>query len=139
MNDEPATRLTARPSPLELARERLLRVVALFCLLLGLFYWTRLIGVYDDTIWRFDLMPVYWRIPATVLAVLFPFAAVGLWLLAPWGPVVWFLCAATETVMYVGFPDYYGERPWVVLLHLLVAVLYAAIRIALYVKGRHAT
>lgn len=139
MNDEPASHLATRPSLLELARERLMRAVALLCLLFGILYWARLVGVYDHTMWRFDLMPIYWRVPATALAVLFPFAAVGLWLLAPWGPVVWFLCAAIETVMYVGFPAYYGERPLVIVLHFLVAVLYGAIRLALYLKGRRAT
>lgn len=113
-----------------------MRAVALLCMALGIYYWVRLIGFYDGPLWRFDLMPLYWRVPASALAVLFPFAAVGLWLLAPWGPVVWFLCAAAETVMYVGFPEYYGERVWVVIVHLLVALAYTAIRTALYIKGR---
>ena len=45
-----------------------------------------------------------------VLAVFFPFAAAGLWMLASWGPVIWFICAVTETVMYAGFPELFGHH-----------------------------
>ena len=45
-----------------------------------------------------------------MLAVFFPFAAIGLWMLASWGPVIWFICAVTETVMYVGFPEMFGKH-----------------------------
>jgi hypothetical protein len=84
------------------------RVIAGYCLLFGVLYWIRLIGVYPGILWRFDLMPVYWQVAGVVLAVFFPFAAIGLWMLVSWGPVIWAICAATETVMYVVFPDLYG-------------------------------
>ncbi len=45
-----------------------------------------------------------------VLAAFFPFAGIGLWMMASWGPVIWFICAATESVMYLGFPDLFGQR-----------------------------
>ncbi len=34
-------------------------------------------------------MPVHWQVATVTLAVFFPFAAVGLWMLASWGPVIW--------------------------------------------------
>ena len=82
-------------------------------------YWIRLIGFYDGPLWRFDLMPVHWQVAAVVLAAFFPFAAIGLWMLASWGPVIWFICAATETVMYLGFPDLFGQRMLIVASHAL--------------------
>ena len=72
------------------------RVIAGYCLMFGVLYWIRLIGFYRGPLWRFDLMPVHWQVAAVVLAVFFPFAAVGLWMLASWGPVIWFICAVTE-------------------------------------------
>jgi hypothetical protein len=112
------------------------RIMAAYCLLFGVLYWIRLIGFYEGPLWRFDLMPVHWQVAAVTLSVMFPFAAVGLWMLASWGPVIWFLCAAAETAMYAGFPEYFGERPLVVASHLAAACLYAAFRLVLYFQSR---
>ena len=65
---------------LDLGWEWFHRAVAAFGLLCGLFYWTRLIGINDGAEWRFDLMPVHWQVASVSLAVLFPFAASGLWM-----------------------------------------------------------
>lgn len=127
-----------RPSLAELAFQWFHRIVALYCLVFGLLYWVRLVGFYEGANWRFDLMPVYWQIAATTLAVLFPFAASGLWTLASWGPVVWFLCALIEGVMYLGFPELFGARPSLVLSHMLVALLYVGFRLVIYFQKRRA-
>jgi len=111
------------------------RLVAGYCLLFGVLYWVRLIGVYDGPLWRFDLMPVQWQVAAVTLAVFYPFAAIGLWMLASWGPVIWVICAATETAMYFLFPDLYGHRLLIVSSHLAVAVLYIGFR--LLIRWQH--
>lgn len=136
MSDEVATRLPIRPSPYESALELLQRTVALACLVEGIGYWVRLLGFFDGPAWRFDLMPYYWQVAAVPLAVLFPFAAVGLWMLASWGPVVWFICAAAEIVMYGFFPELYGQHYLVLVLHLAVALCYTALRILYHVERR---
>jgi len=125
-----------QPSLAELAFQWFHRIVALYCLVFGLLYWVRLVGFYEGTNWRFDLMPVHWQIAASTLAVLFPFAASGLWTLASWGPVVWFLCALFEGVMYLGFPELFGARPSLVLSHMLVALLYVGFRLVIYFQKR---
>ncbi len=114
------------------------RVIAGYCLLFGLLYWTRLIGIYDGALWRFDLMPVHWQVPAVVLAVFFPFAAIGLWMLASWGPVIWFICATTEVAMYAVFPDLFGHRLVIVASQGLVALLYVAFRVVIMWQKRAA-
>jgi len=136
VSDEVATRLLIRPSPYESALELLQRTVALACLVEGIGYWVRLLGFFDGPAWRFDLMPYYWQVAAVPLAVLFPFAAVGLWMLASWGPVVWFICAAAEIVMYGFFPELYGQHYLVLVLHLAVALCYTALRILYHVERR---
>jgi len=73
---------------------------------------------------------------SVTLAVLFPFAASGLWMLASWGFVIWFICAAIETTMYVGFPELFGTRIEVVVSHALVALIYAAFRLVFYIRAR---
>ena len=114
------------------------RLIAGYCLLFGILYWIRLIGFYDGALWRFDLMPVHWQIPTVTLAVFFPFAAIGLWMLASWGPVIWAICAVTETVMYFVFPDLYGDRLLIVVSHLVVALLYTAFRVLIHWQHRKA-
>lgn len=112
------------------------RVVAVYCLVFGLLYWIRLVGYYDGTLWRFDLMPLHWQVAAVSLAVLFPFAASGLWMVASWGPVIWIFCAGVETVMYAGFPELFGDRRQIVLSHFLTVLLFAAFRVAFFVDAR---
>ncbi len=124
------------PSNLELAFSWFQRIVAVYCMLFGVFYWTKLIGFYPGALWRFDLMPLHWRVVSVVLAVLFPFAGAGLWMLASWGPVIWFLCAVTETAMYTGFSPLFGTRPPVVAAHAAVALIYVAFRIAIHWQKR---
>lgn len=114
------------------------RVVAVFCLLTGLHYWAMLVGLAGGELWRFDLMPNHWRAAASALAVLLPVAAVGLWMPVSWGPVVWFVAAACETVMYIGFPELFGARTWVVLVHLAVGLTYAVFRGMLFLEKRRA-
>jgi len=113
-----------------------LRIVALMCLVVGLKYWLALIGIFDYAPWRFDLMPVHWKLAATSLAVLFPVAATGLWLTVSWGPVIWVAAAAVEIAMYGAFPDLFGRRPLILVLHFSVAAIYIAFRIALYIERR---
>lgn len=127
-----------QPSLAELAFQWFYRLVALYCLLFGLLYWVRLVGFYEGGDWRFDLMPVHWQIAASTLAVLFPFAASGLWMLASWGPVVWFLCAIIEGVMFLGYPELFGARPSLVLSHMFVALLYLGFRLVIHIQKRRA-
>jgi hypothetical protein len=123
-------------SMIEFAYQWFNRAVALYCLLLGLAYWIRLVGFYEGTLWRFDLMPPYWQVPAVTLAVLFPLAASGLWMLASWGPVIWFTCALVETIMYAGFAELYGARPAIVVIHGIVLLLFLAFRGVLLLDQR---
>ena len=112
------------------------RLVALSCLVAGLQYWARLIGFSDGGVSRFDLIPSYWQLASAALAVLLPVAAVGLWMQVSWGPVIWVVSAGAEIVMHKGFPLWYGERPVLVIAHVVVISVYIAFRVALFVKAR---
>jgi len=76
----------------------------------GVYYWIRLIGIEDGPLARFDLMPVWWKMAAPALAVLYPVAGIGLWMTVGWGAVVWVLIAIVEGVMHLGFPDLFGQN-----------------------------
>jgi len=68
--------------------------------------------------------------------VLFPVAAVGLWLLVSWGPVVWLIAAATEIAMHEAYPSIFGVNRLVVLMHIAVAVAFVLFRVALFIARR---
>lgn len=110
------------PDGVQIAFSWFLRAVSVFCLVVGVGYWIRLIGFYPGDEWRFDLMPLHWQIAAPLLSVLMPFAAVGLWMLTSWGPVVWMLCAGTEIIMFAAYPHLFGDRPVNVIVHIVVSI-----------------
>jgi hypothetical protein len=138
VSDETASRPVARIATLDVAYDRFHRVVAAFCLLCGVLYWMRLMGVHPGAAWRFDLMPLHWQAASAALAVLFPFAAVGMWLVAPWGPVIWFGCAVIEAVMYGIYPGLFGHRDWTLAAHAVIGLAYLGFRIALHLRRRRA-
>lgn len=127
-----------QPSVIEVSFVWFHRVIAFYCLLFGLSYWIRLIGYHEGANWRFDLMPYYWQIASATLAVLYPFASIGLWTTASWGPVVWFACAAAEAVMFLGFSELFGTRDAIVISHAMVALLYTGFRIAIHMQKKKA-
>mgnify|MGYP000866430154 CR=1 FL=1 len=120
----------------ELAYQWFHRAVAALCLLFGLLYWVRLMGYYQGSLWRFDLMPVHWQVAAVSLAVLYPLAASGLWMLASWGAVIWTVCAVCEAAMHLGFPELYGPRPGVVAAHAGIGLVFLSFQAALFVERR---
>ncbi len=125
-----------RPTTAELSLVWFCRIVAAYCLAFGMLYWIRLIGVYPGPEWRFDTMPLHWQAAAAALAVLYPFASIGLWMMASWGPVIWCVCAIIEVVMYAVFPELFGARPAVIASHGAVAAIYAGLRLAIWLQKR---
>lgn len=128
-----------QPSTVTLVFGLFQRAVGIYCILLGMSYWVRLIGLYEGALWRYDLMPPHWRVAAVALAILFPIAGSGLWMVASWGPVVWFICAATEFVMYAVFPEKFGWDVSVLVFHGLVGLIYVAFRMVIYLQSRAET
>ena len=116
-----------------------LRLVSISCFWFGLNYWAMLIGFSFGGGGRFDLLPVPWRVAATALAVFYPVAALGLWLLVSWGPVIWVVAAGAELVMFGVYPQIFGAKPLIVILHAVVAVTFVLFRAAIfYQRARQA-
>ena len=116
-----------------------LRLVAVSSFWFGLNYWAMLIGFSFGGGGRFDLLPVPWRVAATALAVVYPVAALGLWLLVSWGPVIWVVAAGAELVMFGVYPQIFGAKPLIVILHAVVAVTFVLFRATIfYQRARQA-
>lgn len=107
-----------------LARLGFYRLISLFLIVFALFYWADAIGISSNTSARFDLMPEHWQLVTTILCVLMPVSALGLWAGSSWGVVVWLLAAITELIMYQGFPDLYGEHDFRVIFHVVCMVIF---------------
>lgn len=52
-------------------------------------------------------------------------AAVGLWLLASWGTVVWMISALTETALYGAFRPQFGSNYTLMVFHIASVAVYA--------------
>lgn len=130
MNEEPIK--NAIVFRLEGLMNLFLRVIAIIFLLYAIRYWMLVVGFTDPDI-RFDVMPVHWKISAATLSVLYPVAALGLWGLFRWGIVIWFITVAIELIMYLGYPDLFGQAETLVIFHMvsiLTWLIYEVIRFA---------
>lgn len=113
-----------------------LRLVALTSLVMGVIYWVRLIGYYPGSLWRFDLMPWQWQAACVSFAILFPVAAIGLWMMVSWGPVIWFVAAAGESLMFTVFSQYFVSKPYVAIFHGITALIYILFRGMIFLQRR---
>ncbi|WOS63865.1 DUF6163 family protein [Sinorhizobium fredii] len=120
-----------KPSLTEMLFGWFLRLVSASCFWFALNYWAMLIGFSHGGAGRFDLLAPEWRAAATALAVLYPVAAIGLWLLVSWGPVIWVLAAAIEVAMVEFYPGMLGARSLLLVLHGSVAVTFVLFRAAI--------
>ncbi|GEO84605.1 hypothetical protein GCM10007920_23550 [Ciceribacter naphthalenivorans] len=114
-----------------------LRLVAVACLWFALQYWAMLVGYSLNGQSRFDLLNLPWQVAAVSLAVLFPVAALGLWMAVSWGPVIWALAAIAQILMYWVWSDIFGLNNLVVTMHAVVALVYMVFRLALWLEMRH--
>lgn len=113
-----------------------LRLLSFYCLLFGLAWLVRMIGIYDGPLWRFDLMPPIWKLVSLSMCLLFLFSCVGLWLLAPWGMVVWFLTAIGEVFIYIAYADIFGFNPIAIIANIAIALLFITFRVWQEVQRR---
>jgi hypothetical protein len=74
-----------------------MRTMAVVWIAKGLFAWTIVLGVNHAAAELLEL-PLVMQAIVGFFAVADLMAAVGLWLAAPWGGVLWLICAATEVM-----------------------------------------
>lgn len=135
MNDKP-THLPFDPTMAQLGFVWFLRLISIYCLVAGVGYWAQISGYYEGLLWRFDLMPWQWKVASVSLAMLYPVASTGLWMMVSWGPVIWFVAALGETLMYTVFSEFFFHRPQIAIIHGCVALLYILFRVVLFLQKR---
>jgi hypothetical protein len=101
-----------------------LRVMAAVALVKGLYYWAIVCGVGAPSPQGFDSYAIPYQSATVFFAVIDLVAAVGLWLAAPWGAVVWLTSVISMAAVEGLFPQIYGGRLWVILVELLLLGIY---------------
>jgi hypothetical protein len=91
-----------------------LRVMALLALVKGLYHWAVICGFYAPLQVDFMDTGAPYQAATVFFAVIDLVAAVGLWLAAPWGAVVWLTAVISMAAVEALFPQIYGGRLWVV-------------------------
>ena len=101
-----------------------LRVMAAVALVKGLYYWAIVCGVGAPSPQGFDSYAMPYQSATVFFAVIDLVAAVGLWLAAPWGAVVWLTSVISMAAVEALFPQIYGGRLWVIFVELALLGIY---------------
>jgi hypothetical protein len=91
-----------------------LRVMAGLSMLKGLYHWAIVCGIGAGPEGGFEAYPTPYQVGTVFFAVIDLVAAVGLWLAAPWGAVVWLTSVISMVAVEMIFPQVYGGGIWII-------------------------
>jgi fatty acid desaturase len=108
-----------------------LRAMSVLSMAKGLYHWAVVCG-FAGPVDGFLYQPTPWQTATVFFAVIDLVAAVGLWLAAAWGAVIWLTAGVSMAAVEVFFPQVYGGRWMVVAIEgaLLFSYLFLAIQSA---------
>src|ERR1700676_5807612 len=104
-----------------------LRVMAAVSLVKGLYYWAIVCAVGAPSPQGFDAYAMPYQSATVFFAVIDLVAAVGLWLAAPWGAVVWLTSVISMAAVEALFPQIYGGSLWVIIIELTLLGMYLSL------------
>ncbi|MBI3434869.1 MAG: hypothetical protein HY056_07300 [Proteobacteria bacterium] len=106
-----------------------LRVMAVGSMAKGLYHWAVLSGLWTTGDGGFEVQSLSWQTATVFFAIFDLVAAVGLWLAAPWGAVVWLTSAISLMAVEFAFPQVYGTHIEVLMLLVVLIVIYLVLAI----------
>lgn len=101
-----------------------LRLMAGVSMVKGLYHWSWVVGIGVPAHEVFEYHSVAWQSATVFFAVIDLVAAVGLWLAAAWGAVIWLTSIASMLAMQIFFPQVFGGGLLTVLLEFALLALY---------------
>jgi len=107
-----------------------LRVMAVMSLIKGLYHWAQVCGIGAPADDGFEAHTIAWQTSTVFFAVLDLVAAVGLWLAAAWGAVVWLTAVVSMAAVEVFFPQVYGGSVVIVFAEMTLLGIYLYLAIA---------
>jgi hypothetical protein len=105
-----------------------LRGMAAVSMLKGLYHWAMVVGVASGT--NFEAGATAWQAATIYFAVIDLVAAVGLWLAAAWGGVVWLTATISMAAIELFFPQVFGGSFLVILFEVGLLFAYFGLAIA---------
>ena len=82
-----------------------LRLMAALSMCKGIYHWARVCGIGGEL---FEYQSIAWQVATVFFAVIDLVAAVGLWLAAAWGAVIWLMSVASMLAFEIFFPQVFG-------------------------------
>jgi hypothetical protein len=104
-----------------------LRIMAAVSLVKGLYHWALVVGIGDGAGSTFEQASTPWQAATIFFAVIDLVAAVGLWLAAAWGGVVWLTASISMAAIELFFPQVYGGRLWIAIPEFCAIMIYIAL------------
>lgn len=102
-----------------------LRILAGFLLVKTVYSWTLICGVWDGETSRFEMLSLAAQSAVMWAAIMNPVAAVGLWLGASWGVVLWLVTALVQITINANAPEGVGRLMIVAGIDTLLVAVYA--------------
>ena len=106
-----------------------LRVMAGLSLLKGLYHWAVICGIGAPFPSGFDSYSTPYQVATVFFAIIDPVAAVGLWLAAPWGAVVWLTSVISMAAVELLFPQIFGGNVWVIAMEVILLGTYLGLAV----------
>ena len=106
-----------------------LRVMAGLSLIKGLFHWAIVCGLVGARDGGFEAHAIPFQTATVFFAVIDLVAAVGLWLAAAWGAVVWLTAAVSMAAVELLFPQIYGGSIMIVVFEFVLLGLYLVLAV----------
>jgi len=106
-----------------------LRVMAGLSLLKGLYHWAVICGIGAPFPSGFDSYSTPYQVATVFFAIIDPVAAVGLWLAAPWGAVVWLTSVISMAAVELLFPQIFGGNIWVIAMEVILLGTYLGLAV----------
>jgi Family of unknown function (DUF6163) len=100
-----------------------LRIMAIGSMLKGLYHWAAVCGFIGEE-GGFEAHVQSWQATTVFFSVIDLVAAVGLWLVAPWGAVVWLTSTVTMIMIQLFFDQVYGTDVFIVAAGVLAILTY---------------
>jgi hypothetical protein len=106
-----------------------LRLMAAVSLIKGLYHWGQICSIGMPADQAFQTRGLAWQAATVFFAVLDLVAAVGLWLAAAWGAVVWLTSVVSMAAVEVFFPKVYGGSIMIVVIEMALLAIYLGLAI----------
>lgn len=76
---------------------------------------------------KFSELGNHWKIWISYLCLMDLITAVGLWRLKRWGIYCLFFVMISQLIVYIGFPNYFGNQYALITFHLIILITFVII------------